>query len=58
VNYRIFGGLFNGACGNCKKRDHGAQYSHSNAFKKAAAERKEAFKKPGPRKLGLKDYKS
>jgi Protein of unknown function (DUF3716) len=49
VNYRIFKGLFDGACENCKKRDHGLQCSHSNAFKKAEEEREKALRKPGPR---------
>lgn len=49
VNCRTFKGLFDGACGNCKKRDHGAQCSHSNAFKRAAEAREKAFQKPGPR---------
>jgi hypothetical protein len=49
VDCRTYGTLFDGACGNCKKRDHGARCSHSNAFKKAAAEREKAFAKPGAR---------
>jgi hypothetical protein len=49
MNCRTYKGLFNRACGSCKRRDHGAQYSHSNAFKKAAEEREKALRKPGPR---------
>ena len=49
VDCRTYGGLFDGACANCKKRDHGARCSLSNAFKKAAEEREKAFKKPAPR---------
>ena len=49
VNCRTLEGLLDGACGNYKKRDHGAQCSHSNAFKRAAEAREKAFKKSGPR---------
>jgi hypothetical protein len=49
VDYRTFKGLFDGAYGNCKKRDHGSQCSHSNAFKKAEEEREKALRKLGPR---------
>jgi len=49
VDCRVFKGLFDGACGNCKKRDHGARCSLSNAFKKAAEEREKALRKLVPR---------
>jgi hypothetical protein len=49
VDYRTFKALFDGAYNNYKKRDHGAQCSHSNTFKKAAEEREKAFRKPAAR---------
>jgi hypothetical protein len=61
VDCRTFEGLFDGTYRNYKKRDHDAQYSHFNAFKKTAEEREKAFKKSGARttraaqKAGIKE---
>jgi hypothetical protein len=49
VDYRTFKGLFDKAYKNYKKRDHGSQYTHFNAFKKVEKEREKALRKPEPR---------
>jgi hypothetical protein len=49
VDCRTLKGLADGACGNCKKRDHNARCSHSNAFKAAKKAREKAFGKPKDR---------
>jgi hypothetical protein len=49
VECRTLKGLADGACGNCKKRDHSARCSLSNGFKAAKQAREKAYGKPGPR---------
>ena len=46
VDYRILKGLVDGAYSNCKKRDHNARCSYSNAFKAVKKAREKAFCKP------------